>query len=90
MFTREYLTAPNHIGNQKNGLILTILRRYKSCSFKKKNNSEKLPDKWMNKLDSFQRIIVIKCLRPDKVTNSMQDYVSENIGQRFIEPQVIH
>lgn len=43
----------------------------------------------MNKLDSFQRIIVIKCLRPDKVTNSMQDYVSENIGQRFIEPQVI-
>jgi hypothetical protein len=49
-----------------------------------------LPDKWMNKLDSFQRIIVIKCLRPDKVTNSMQDFVAENIGQRFIEPQVIH
>lgn len=42
----------------------------------------------MKKLDSLQRIIVLKCLRPDKVTNAMQDFVAENIGQRFIEPQV--
>ena len=49
---------------------------------------EKLPDTWHSKLDSFQRIIVLKCLRPDKVTNAMQDYVAENTGQRFIEPQV--
>ncbi len=54
----------------------------------KKFYRENLPDEWMTKLDSFQRIIVLKCLRPDKVTNAMQDFVSENIGQRFIEPQV--
>ncbi len=30
---------------------------------------------------------VLKCLRPDKVTNAMQDFVAANIGQRFIEPQ---
>ena len=41
----------------------------------------------MKKLDSFRRIIVLKCLRPDKVTNGMQDFVAENTGQRFIEPQ---
>ena len=42
----------------------------------------------MKKLDSFRRLIVLKCIRPDKITNGMQDYVAENIGQRFIEPQV--
>ncbi|CAF0758924.1 unnamed protein product [Brachionus calyciflorus] len=48
---------------------------------------EALPEPWNSKLDSFQKIIFLKCLRPDKVTNAMQDFVSENIGQRFIEPQ---
>jgi dynein heavy chain len=42
----------------------------------------------MEKLDDFQRIIVLKCLRPDKVTNAMQDFVAKNLGQKFIEPQV--
>ena len=51
---------------------------------------ENLPDEWMKKLDSFRRIIILKCIRPDKVTNGMQDVVAENIGQRFIEPQVSH
>lgn len=48
---------------------------------------EELPGKWNTDLDSFQKLIVLKCLRPDKVTNAMQDYVAENLGQRFIEPQ---
>jgi hypothetical protein len=42
----------------------------------------------MKELDDFQRIIVLKCLRPDKVTNAMQDFVAQNLGQKFIEPQV--
>ncbi len=53
-----------------------------------KNFRESIPQKWMEKLDEFQRIIVLKCLRPDKITDAMQDYVAAKIGQRFIEPQV--
>ena len=49
---------------------------------------EELPGKWNEDLDDFQKLIVLKCLRADKVTNGMQDYVSEHLGQRFIEPQV--
>ena len=48
---------------------------------------EALPGNWNEDFDSFQKMIILKCLRPDKVTDAMQDYVSENLGQRFIEPQ---
>lgn len=47
-----------------------------------------LPKAWSDRLDDFQKIIFLKCLRPDKVTNAMQDFVSNNLGQKFIEPQV--
>ena len=49
---------------------------------------EPLPGSWDTDLDQFQKIIVLKCLRADKVTQAMQDYVADNLGQRFIEPQV--
>ncbi|XP_074037842.1 dynein axonemal heavy chain 1 isoform X2 [Leptinotarsa decemlineata] len=38
-------------------------------------------------LTPFQKIVVLKSLRPDKVTNAMQDFLSEKLGQQFIEPQ---
>jgi len=49
---------------------------------------EESPGQWNEKFDSFQKMIILKCLRPDKITHAMQDYVSDNMGQRFIEPQV--
>ncbi|CAH8612512.1 unnamed protein product [Heterobilharzia americana] len=45
------------------------------------------PEPWQTELDSFQRILVLRCLRADKVTNAMQDFVSHHLGQRFVEPQ---
>lgn len=32
-------------------------------------------------------MIILKSLRPDKVTNAMQDFISSHLGQQFIEPQ---
>jgi len=48
---------------------------------------ESLPAPFDTTLDDFQRMIVLKSLRPDKVTNAMQDYLSSHLGQQFIEPQ---
>lgn len=38
-------------------------------------------------LDQFQKLLVLRCLRGDKVTNAMQDFVATNLEPRFIEPQ---
>uniref|UniRef100_A0A8B9CDG4 Dynein axonemal heavy chain 1 n=1 Tax=Anser brachyrhynchus TaxID=132585 RepID=A0A8B9CDG4_9AVES len=49
---------------------------------------EPLPQKWDAGLDAFQRLLVLRCLRGDKITNAMQDFVALNLDQTFIEPQV--
>lgn len=49
-------------------------------------DSIKLPGEWAA-LDDFQCTLVLKALRPDKVTNAMQNLVAQVLGQKFIEPQ---
>lgn len=34
--------------------------------------SEPLPEPWNTDLDAFQKLLILKCLRADKVTNAMQ------------------
>lgn len=49
---------------------------------------EPLPGMWEEHLDQFQKLLILRCLRGDKVTNAMQDFVATNLEPRFIEPQV--
>ena len=39
---------------------------------------EPLPGDWDANLDSFQKILVLRCLRADKVTNAMQVWMKIN------------
>ncbi|KAL3318377.1 Dynein heavy chain 1, axonemal [Cichlidogyrus casuarinus] len=48
---------------------------------------EPLPCAWEEHLDSFQKLLILRCLRSDKLTNAMQDFVAAHLGQVFIEPQ---
>ncbi|XP_037242845.1 dynein heavy chain 1, axonemal [Falco rusticolus] len=52
-----------------------------------KPHREPLPGKWEAELDAFQKLLVLRCLRGDKITNAMQDFVALHLDQRFIEPQ---
>ncbi|KAL0019092.1 hypothetical protein WJX77_000912 [Trebouxia sp. C0004] len=45
-----------------------------------------LPEPWNTRLNSFQKLAVIRCLRPDKVSLGIQSFVAEHLGSRFTEP----
>ena len=47
---------------------------------------EKLPGKW-NNLSNFKKLLVLRCLRADRVTSAIQDFVGLELGEKFIEPQ---
>uniref|UniRef100_A0A3Q2QBU8 Uncharacterized protein n=1 Tax=Fundulus heteroclitus TaxID=8078 RepID=A0A3Q2QBU8_FUNHE len=49
---------------------------------------EPLPGEWDSRLNSFQKLLVLRCLRPDCLIYGVQDFVSAQLGQRYTEPQM--
>ncbi|XP_076459412.1 dynein axonemal heavy chain 7-like [Babylonia areolata] len=47
---------------------------------------DEFPGEWQTRLQSFQRLLALRCLRPDKVVPAIQEFVTEKIGKKFIEP----
>jgi dynein heavy chain, axonemal len=45
-----------------------------------------IPGEWNSKLTSFQKMIVLKTFRPDKIVLAVQNFIIEQIGKQFIEP----
>lgn len=45
-----------------------------------------LPEPWQRDLGDFTKMLVLKCLRPDKVMNAMQNYITRHMDNRFVEP----
>ncbi|XP_076804189.1 dynein axonemal heavy chain 3-like isoform X1 [Clavelina lepadiformis] len=48
-------------------------------------HSDKFPDKW-NTLSGLDRMVVLRCIRPDKAIPAVQDYIVDQMGRVFIEP----
>lgn len=49
-------------------------------------HTEPLPLEWKDNLDDFQKLIVLKAFRPEKLMFAFQIYVLENMGKFFIDP----
>lgn len=47
---------------------------------------EPMPGEWDKKLNSFQKIILLKSIRADKVSLALQQYIIEQIGKQYVTP----
>ncbi|GLI65190.1 hypothetical protein VaNZ11_008652 [Volvox africanus] len=47
---------------------------------------EPLPEPWQSRLDPFQRILVLRTIRPDKLIPALTLFVADTMGKRFVEP----
>ncbi|OAJ39728.1 hypothetical protein BDEG_23556 [Batrachochytrium dendrobatidis JEL423] len=45
-----------------------------------------LPGKWHLALTSFEKLLVLRCLRPDRITVAISNYIIEKMGQLYVEP----
>ncbi|XP_023819910.1 dynein heavy chain 11, axonemal [Oryzias latipes] len=45
--------------------------------------NERLPQDWKNK-SSFQKLIILRALRPDRMTYALQKFVAENMGSEYV------
>ncbi|ORZ30920.1 dynein heavy chain and region D6 of dynein motor-domain-containing protein [Catenaria anguillulae PL171] len=48
---------------------------------------EPLPGQWDTKLDQFQKLLLYRCICPDRMVAAIQQFVGKTLGDRFIEPQ---
>lgn len=49
-------------------------------------HNKPLPGKWDTKLSAFQKLLVIRLLRPDKLTTAIADFVERQLGRKYITP----
>jgi dynein heavy chain len=63
------------------------LEHYKKIFDSPQPHKENLPGKWKDTLDSFQSLLVLRCLRSDRVTSGIQEFIAKELGQNFVEPQ---
>jgi dynein heavy chain len=47
---------------------------------------EKLPGEFEERLGPFQRMLILRAIRPDKVIPAIVEFVIAKIGQQFVEP----
>ena len=71
------------------GLLDIIASNSESTYWRKWLKDEKAEEtempKSMNKLTDFQRLLVIKALRPDRITSAITNYISEQMTDKYIE-----
>ncbi len=48
-----------------------------------------LPGDWESKCSELQRLLLVRCVRPDRVTFAAATFVANALGRKFVEPPVL-
>lgn len=63
----------------------TYLEEYKTVFDSPDPHKQPLPGHWNEDLDEFQKMLVLKCVRADKITNAMQVWYIAREGKSFVQ-----
>ena len=50
---------------------------------------EALPDDWEEILDNFEKLLILKILRPEKLLFAFSEYVKTEIGESYIQSKAV-
>eukprot|EP00933_Yihiella_yeosuensis_P070887 TRINITY_DN79051_c0_g1_i1.p1 TRINITY_DN79051_c0_g1~~TRINITY_DN79051_c0_g1_i1.p1 ORF type:complete len:1434 (-),score=383.71 TRINITY_DN79051_c0_g1_i1:142-4125(-) len=62
------------------------LRDWKKWYSSPEPEKEAIPGEWNEKLDALQRLIVVRCVRIDRVLPAVSVFISTKLDQKFTEP----
>eukprot|EP00944_MAST-04C_sp_MAST-4C-sp1_P000756 g756.t1 len=49
-------------------------------------HKETLPLGWSERTDAFQKLLVLRAIRPDKVCSGVQNFIIEKMGEKYVTP----
>ena len=98
---QEWCTEPNWAGIQALAEVegatpefnilphdMSDSNRWKLWAETERPEDEKLPADWKG-LSNFQKLLVLRCLRPDRLTAALEDFVAASIGRFFVSDQAV-
>lgn len=50
------------------------------------HEDSKFPNPWYDKLSDFQRILIVRTIRPDKVIPVITKLIESELGEKFVQP----
>uniref|UniRef100_A0A8C9Y8Q9 Dynein axonemal heavy chain 12 n=1 Tax=Sander lucioperca TaxID=283035 RepID=A0A8C9Y8Q9_SANLU len=59
---------------------------FKSIYDSKDPSNTPLPAPWCEQLNDLQKMIIVRCLRPDKIVPAVIKYVTGRLGKKFVQP----
>lgn len=64
-------------------------KRWKTYIELENPEKEKLPGEWKTKT-SVQRLCIMRCLRPDRMTYAVRAFVEEELGSKYVEARMLN